>query len=65
MRSPMKNIFTIVLMTQQPTPVGGNLEGALPPAIILSHWYRYWVLIILTFLFSFDNFFIKQKNRYD
>jgi hypothetical protein len=52
-------------MTRQPTPVGGNLEGALPPAIILSHWDRYWVLIILTFQFSFDNFFIKQKNSYD
>ncbi len=50
-------------MRHQPTQVDGNFEGIWPPAIILSHWDRCWVLIILTFQFSFDNFFIKQKNR--
>jgi hypothetical protein len=48
-------------MTQQPTPVGGNIEGTLPPAIILSHWDRYWVLITLTFQFSFDIFLLSKK----
>jgi hypothetical protein len=33
------------------------------PFIFFAPWNWIWGLIHLTFHFSFDNFFIKQKNR--